>query len=377
MSSVTVTTSDDVVPWTVLVPVILGGIGVLYLLPGSAVRRATGLKLLAGMLAIAGLATFLLAGLSAAFPKSAETVIFAGFSTVVVIFALNMLSTVNAARAAISFAMVILGSCGLFLLLGAPFLSAVTVIIYAGAIIVTFLFVLMLSQQDGVSSADARTREPALSVIAGFMLLGVLFVGLQRVYNTNQIDVVISEAEALATADQIPEGYVSSAPTEMGKPPAPLKAQAKAFIERAQKALIRYQPYKNLNDPDISHHLVQVDNAIKDLENSPFRDGNKEDIQTDCRTIATGLKQLRVALGNRTSTENIPVSPYGQSTLPPGVVSDQSGVVAKKLPAANVAAIGRVLFSDHLLAVEMVGTLLLVATVGAIVISSRKEGQKV
>ena len=41
--------------------------------------------------------------------------------------------------------MVVLSTCGLFLLNAAPFLMAGTVIIYAGAIIVTFLFVLMLA----------------------------------------------------------------------------------------------------------------------------------------------------------------------------------------------------------------------------------------
>ena len=48
----------------------------------------------------------------------------------------------------------------------------------------------------------------------------------------------------------------------------------------------------------------------------------------------------------------------------------------RKLPAANVSALGRTLFSDHLLAIELAGTLLLVATVGAIAIAGgRREGR--
>ena len=53
----------------------------------------------------------------------------------------------NPARAALSFALVVLSTCGLFLLLAAPFLMAATIVIYAGAIVVTFLFVIMLAQQ--------------------------------------------------------------------------------------------------------------------------------------------------------------------------------------------------------------------------------------
>src|SRR5262249_39939973 len=41
------------------------------------------------------------------------------------------------------------------------------------------------------------------------------------------------------------------------------------------------------------------------------------------------------------------------------------------LPAENVASLGRSLFTDYLLAVELGGTLLLVATVGAIAIATR------
>ena len=41
------------------------------------------------------------------------------------------------------------------------------------------------------------------------------------------------------------------------------------------------------------------------------------------------------------------------------------------LAAENVAGLGRTLFSDYLLAVEIAGTLLLIATVGAIAIAHR------
>ena len=61
-------------------------------------------------------------------------------------------------RSALAFAMVVLSTCGLFLLLAAPFLSAATIIIYAGAIIVTFLFVIMLSRQEGPSPREVMIR---------------------------------------------------------------------------------------------------------------------------------------------------------------------------------------------------------------------------
>ena len=44
----------------------------------------------------------------------------------------------------------------------------------------------------------------------------------------------------------------------------------------------------------------------------------------------------------------------------------------RSLPAENVASLGRSLFTDYLLPVELAGTLLLVATIGAIAIASRR-----
>jgi NADH-quinone oxidoreductase subunit J len=46
---------------------------------------------------------------------------------------------------------------------------------------------------------------------------------------------------------------------------------------------------------------------------------------------------------------------------------------AGQLPARNVGNLGYLLYTDHLLAVELAGTLLLVATIGAIAIAQRKR----
>ncbi len=98
-----------------------------------------------------------------------------GFGTVLVVQR-------NPARGAIAFAFVILSTCGLFLLLAAPFLMAATIIIYAGAIIVTFLFVLMLSQPKGASNENDRTREPLLGSLAGFAFVGLVLFALYLTY---------------------------------------------------------------------------------------------------------------------------------------------------------------------------------------------------
>jgi NADH:ubiquinone oxidoreductase subunit 6 (subunit J) len=100
------------------------------------------------------------------------------FSTAAVGFGVVLVAQRNPARGAIAFAFVILSTCGLFLLLAAPFLVAATIIIYAGAIVVTFLFVLMLSHVKGPSDENDRTREPLLGSLAGFAFVGLLLFTL-------------------------------------------------------------------------------------------------------------------------------------------------------------------------------------------------------
>ena len=67
---------------------------------------------------------------------------------------------------------------------------------------------------------------------------------------------------------------------------------------------------------------------------------------------------------------DLPLSPFntGPSREP---ARDAQGRV--QLPADNVAALGRSLFTDYLVAFELAGFLLLVATIGAIAIAQRRS----
>ena len=103
-----------------------------------------------------------------------ETILFSIFSIVALGSGVMMITNRNPVYAALWFALVTLSTCGLFLLQSAPFLAAATIIVYAGAIIVTFLFVIMLAQQSGTSVTDQRSRQPLAATIVAFVLLGAL-----------------------------------------------------------------------------------------------------------------------------------------------------------------------------------------------------------
>ena len=63
------------------------------------------------------------------------------------------------------------GSAMLFYLLGAPFLAALEIIIYAGAIMVLFLFVIMMMRAEVIAGMFFPKRQlwPALAIGIGFL----------------------------------------------------------------------------------------------------------------------------------------------------------------------------------------------------------------
>jgi NADH-quinone oxidoreductase subunit J len=82
---------------------------------------------------------------------------------------------------AIWFAMSLLGTAGLFLYDGAQFLGVATVMVYAGAIVVTLLFVVMLAQPEGHATYDRISwgwYTKLISALSGAVLVGVLSVTL-------------------------------------------------------------------------------------------------------------------------------------------------------------------------------------------------------
>jgi NADH-quinone oxidoreductase subunit J len=64
-----------------------------------------------------------------------------------------------------------LGSGILFFLLGAPFLAAVEIIIYAGAIMVLFLFVIMMFKVEGIELRGYPWRQWGPAILTAILFL--------------------------------------------------------------------------------------------------------------------------------------------------------------------------------------------------------------
>jgi len=98
---------------------------------------------------------------------NAEFLIFFLFAAIAVIFALVVVLHRNAVVGALSLVASFFALAVMYVLLDAPFLAALQVIVYAGAIMVLFLFVIMLLNLQHVSEPVTRPIQQFLGYTSG------------------------------------------------------------------------------------------------------------------------------------------------------------------------------------------------------------------
>ncbi len=106
-----------------------------------------------------------------------ELLIFYPLAGFCVVLALGVVLNNSPVGSAISLIGMMLGLAGIFVLQQAHFLAILQIIIYAGAIMVLFMFVIMLlNLKEGDDTGwIARERNLLLSVLTGLLAVGILY----------------------------------------------------------------------------------------------------------------------------------------------------------------------------------------------------------
>ena len=168
---------DPLASGPLLAGAVLATVASLWLLLPNG-RDTTSARWLGALLGLAALAAFIATGRRLG--GLGEEAVFLIVSLVAVISAAATIVSRSPVYAAIWFALSLAGVAGVLLVLGAQFLGVATIVVYAGAILVMFLFVLMLAQPAGLAPYDRVSNEPFLSALAGAVLLGVLSLSIGR-----------------------------------------------------------------------------------------------------------------------------------------------------------------------------------------------------
>src|SRR5215207_4600767 len=109
-----------------------------------------------------------------------DNVVFWVFAPISIGSAIGMLFQRNAVHAALFLIVNFFTIAVFFLILGAPFLFAVQIIVYAGAIMVLFLFVIMLLGVDREESLVERLRgQRPVAILLGVGLVAELVVAIR------------------------------------------------------------------------------------------------------------------------------------------------------------------------------------------------------
>ncbi|MED5166167.1 MAG: NADH-quinone oxidoreductase subunit J [Actinomycetota bacterium] len=108
----------------------------------------------------------------------AQNVAFGVLALAMVAAALRMVTTRNVVHAALYLVVVLAGVAGMFILLGAEFVGVTQVLVYIGAIVVLFLFGIMLTK-GSFGEDDGVTGERRLVAgLVGLLVFGVMAAAL-------------------------------------------------------------------------------------------------------------------------------------------------------------------------------------------------------
>ncbi|MCE2399515.1 NADH-quinone oxidoreductase subunit J [Candidatus Poribacteria bacterium] len=139
---------------------------------------------------------------------TAEMILFFIFGAVALIGAIAVISFRHPIYSALSLIVTFFAQAGLFVLLGAHFVAAVQVIVYAGAIMVLFLFVIMLLNLGTLSVKGALTGKlKGVAIVLGILLAAQGIYIAVNALNDTAVGSEKAMEKAAALADNPIETY--------------------------------------------------------------------------------------------------------------------------------------------------------------------------
>lgn len=301
---------------------LLGALGVALALP----RKGVSPQLVGALIGALGLGgIFLALGLRS--PQSLPNFNFYLFTAIALGSALRVISHPRPVYAALYFILTILASSGLYVLLSAEFMAFALVIVYAGAILITYLFVIMLAtesptadQVEALADYDRYSREPIFATLIGFVLIAglttMLGLGSSRLTpETSYAD----GARLAALPFKVEKALVESGAID----------PSSERLARGPAVAVVNPATGKVDVPEAGPYLISVENGE--------------------------VTAVTVAYGNETR-----VLRRGDKNWP------------TDLRLTNVEGVGFALLQDHPGGIEVAGVVLLMAMLGAVVLARKK-----
>lgn len=283
----------------------------------------------------------------------AQNVFFYLIATVMVVAALRVVTTSNMVHAALYLVVVLAGVAAQFLLLGAEFVGVTQVLVYIGAVIVLFLFGIMLTRAK-VGTEDGLNHDNVLPAILTAVLL-LLVMGYAVVdFGFNQTAATSIAGAVVADLDSV--GEVLDLEPNVAE----------------ELSVVTFRAPENDDDPALDLSLFVERNQFAQSPGVPVRDAEVTLLDSDGEI----LEQTITDVNGRYRFEELS---QGEYTIVHGDLEKNTkltdGVreidVLQNSPT-TVEQVSDSIFSTYIVAFEAISVLLLAALIGAIVVA-RKE----
>jgi NADH-quinone oxidoreductase subunit J len=160
---------------------------------------------------------FAAAAVTSTRPAWPDVLVFAAAASVILIGAIGVVTSRNPVHAALSLVMTLFGVAVLFIEQEADFLAAVQIIVYAGAIVVLFLFVIMflgVDKREDIEVEPLAGQRPLAFLLSAVVLAGVLAMAATAHWVTGAHGVVGPiEGHVIANNASSPSGE----PAQLGR----------------------------------------------------------------------------------------------------------------------------------------------------------------
>jgi NADH-quinone oxidoreductase subunit J len=140
-----------------------------------------------------------------------EMAVFVLFALLALGSAVVVITHKNPVYSTMSLVLTLFSLAVLFVLLGAPFIATLQVLIYTGAILVLFLFVIMLLNigRQEVGSDDARSLQRWAALAGGAIFLGMVGMTAWRAYGGRELGPLSERFVSLSVlADMLFDRYL-------------------------------------------------------------------------------------------------------------------------------------------------------------------------
>jgi hypothetical protein len=249
----------------------------------------------------------------------------------------------------------------------------------------------MLSQPKGASNENDRSLEPQLASLAGFAFVGLVLFSLYLTYlgrGGDKNDAVMGEDTTSFTSKKLQllpaPALTAEERRELADVIAKLDAANEHLATGHRDRMDFFEELKKSISKIVGVSQKEAKDSPKDgsmrirLEKEPGKSGAGQVLYREDQQTKAVLRRAEIVRNlNWDVYEHLEnFEPGKLETIKAEIRNLREEVLllhgSAELPARNVENLGFVLYADHLLSIELAGTLLLVATIGAIAIAQRR-----